>query len=131
MDEPLIDTNRDIERIIYEAKQTGFGYIMTDTLNSNAFNRIYKEKMLNYGLIKIDSEKPHMYHLTERGWSFKSFADEDEQEEYKRRLLKINVQNSERINQTYWVTFALAIIGSLISIFLLILKLTEPKAPIH
>jgi len=128
MKEDDINIDRDIENLVKAVQRNGFGYIMADVFEQNAFNRFAKEKMLSYGLIKI-GEKPQLYHLTERGWNFKSFADEDAQEEFKRRLLKINVENAERINKTYWITFCMAVFSFIVSIVLLILRLTESKAP--
>lgn len=70
--------------------------------------------------------------LKEFGWAFKGFEAERKKDlaDIKRQFfsdekLEYEVKNAKRIFKTYWWTFSFAIVGLMVSLFLLFLKLLE------
>ena len=77
------------------------------------------------------------YRLTETvGKDFTTFEDHrknkqtiKEIEELQHKKLKVDLDNAKRIYKTYWWTFVFALLGLLISLYLLFLKITGKPTP--
>ena len=76
-----------------------------------------------------DGHSRTQFLLLEKGRNYSSWDDlvrsEREASELKKKKENIDLKNAERIFKTYWFTFAMAAIGLVISIILLVLKLRE------
>src|SRR4051812_25464513 len=105
--EVKLSIDDDAEDIIKKARN-GLGYIAASELDAHAFSTLAKQKLINYNLIAINADNKGLYHLTERGWNFTCFKDEDEIAELNRKKLRVDVQNSERVYKSYWSTRLIA-----------------------
>ena len=91
-----------------------------------------KNLLIDKGFIKENSNSKAYTSLTNKGWDFESFDKEDEAANEVKRIeklsadkLEIDYKNAQRVYKTYFSTRAMAIIATIVSVALLLLKLAE------
>jgi hypothetical protein len=114
-------------------KANGFDYATKEQMISHFSEYFYTNaltKMLNYGLITPDIERPEIYILTERGHNFESFATLKSKHSLEYEKLKLEIDNlrneffdyGETKSRAKWA-IRLTILGILMSVVLSLLPM--------
>jgi len=123
----------DIDRILWVAVNNNKNQVSMGQLDisEDRFTTTYIEHLVmlmnkydpNFLLIDTNSAYFCATSNTEEFLKDGGFVDIFEKEKFRAEKEKIDFTNAKRISKTYWWTFGIAVVGFLISVYLLILKI--------